>query len=196
MADTVAEQDRAAARVGKRLFTADEYHRMAEAGILDEDDRVELIEGEVLEMSPVGSRHAACVNRFNSLFNRQVTDKAIVGVQNPVRLDEHSEPEPDLALLRPREDFYSGDHPAPGDVLLLVEVAETSAEYDSAVKLPLYARAGIPEVWLVNLPDESIELHHRAASGEYRETLRAKRGERLASKTVPELEVAVGDVLG
>lgn len=195
MADTVAERDRAAARVRKRPFTADEYHGMAEAGILHEDDRVELIEGEILEMSPIGSRHAACVDRLNRLLNRSMTLDTIVRVQSPILLSEHSEPEPDLSLLRPREDFYSGGHPAPGDVLLLVEVAETSAEYDSTVKLPLYARAGIPEVWLVDLPAGTIEAHSRPVDGEYRETLRAKRGEHLTSKTVPELEVAAGDVL-
>lgn len=129
----------------RRLFTAEEYHTMLRAGILTADDRVELIEGEVLRMSPIGSRHAGGVNRLNDFFVRKLEGRAIVGVQAPVHLSDLSEPQPDLALLRPREDFYSHSHPTPGDVLLLIEVAETSADFDRAVKAPLYARAGVPE---------------------------------------------------
>jgi Uma2 family endonuclease len=183
-------------RVEKRRFSVHEYHRMAEVGILSEDDHVELIAGEILEMSPIGSRHAACVGRLNRLLNRLVELDAIVRVQDPIRVDGYSEPEPDVALVKPRGDFYSREHPGPGDVLLLVEVADTSVERDLEVKLPLYTRAGIPGAWLLDLPAERIEIHSRPDSGEYRETVRMKRGETIASRTIPGLEVAADDILG
>jgi Uma2 family endonuclease len=183
-------------RVEKRRFSVHEYHRMAEVGILSEDDRVELIEGEIVKMSPIGSRHAACVGRLNRLLQRLVGLDAIVRVQDPILLNGYSEPEPDVALVKPREDFYSREHPGPGDVLLLIEVADTSVERDLAAKLPLYAQAGIPEAWLVNLPAESIEVHSRPDSGEYRETVRTRRGETVTSRTIPGLEVAADDILG
>ena len=183
-------------RVEKRRFNVHEYHRMAEAGILSEDDRVELIEGEIVKMSPIGSRHAACVGRLNRLLQRLVGLDAIVRVQDPIRLDVYSEPEPDVALVNPREDFYSGEHPGPGDVLLLIEVADTSVERDLEVKLPLYARAGISETWLVKLPADTVEIHSRPDGGEYRETVRVKRGETVTSRTIPSLELAANDILG
>jgi len=140
----------------RRLFTAEEYFRMGEAGILQEDDRVELIEGEIVEMSPIGSRHAACVNRLVKLFVREVGDSGIVGAQNPVLLPDYSGPQPDVAVLRLREDFYAEAHPTPGDVLLLIEVSDTTLRYDREVKLPLYALAGILEVWIVDLQNGEI----------------------------------------
>ena len=180
----------------KRLFTVAEYYRMAEAGILGEDDRVELIEGEIVEMSPIGSRHAACVMRLTELFSQQVGERAHVNVQNPIRLGEHSEPQPDLALLRRRPDFYATSHPGPSDVLLVVEVAETSADYDREVKLPLYARAGIGEVWLVALAEEGIEVYRQPSPQGYQEVQRLRRGQRVVAQAFPDLELAVGDVLG
>ena len=121
-------------------FTTTEYDRMAEAGVLGEDDRVELIEGEILEMSPMGRRHAACVDRLTRLLVRGVGDAAIVRVQNPIVLSDHNEPQPDLALLRPRVDFYTAEHPGPEDALLVVEVSDSSVEYDRQIKVPLYAQ--------------------------------------------------------
>jgi hypothetical protein len=179
-----------------RLFTVDEYHRMAEAGILSEDERVELIEGEVVEMSPVGSRHVACVNRLTWLLSRRSGDEAIVSVQNPIRLSEYSEPEPDLALLRPRSDFYAEVLPGPADTLLVVEVMETSGEYDREKKLPLYAEAGIPEVWLVDLAGECIEVYRQPGPDGYREVETKRRGEKLAPRTFPDVELAVDEILG
>ncbi len=169
---------------------------MAEVGILSEDDRVELIQGEIVRMSPIGSRHAACVGRLNRLLQRLVGLDAIVRVQDPISLDGYSEPEPDVALVKPRDDFYSREHPGPGDVLLLIEVADTSVERDLEVKLPLYARAGIPEAWLVDLPAETVEVYSRPDGGEYRETVRTKRGETVTSRTIPGLEVAANDIFG
>lgn len=140
----------------RHRLNVDEYYRMAEAGILGPDARVELIEGEIIDMAPIGSRHAAVVRQLAHILHQNVGDQAIVSTQNPVRLDEYSEPEPDLALLRPRDDFYAAAHPGPGDVLLIIEVADTSLRYDREIKIPLYARHGIPEVWLVDLENERL----------------------------------------
>ena len=179
----------------RRCFTVEEYHRMGQFGILSEDDRVELIEGEIVEMTPIGSRHAACVARLTALFSR-VQPRGIVWVQNPIRLGQRSEPQPDLALLRPRPDFYDEAHPGTADVLLVVEVAETSGNVDRKVKVPLYARAGVPEVWLVDLGGECIEVYRNPGSQGYQEVRRVQRGERLAPHALPDLDLAVADVLG
>ena len=128
----------------RRRFTVHEYHLMGQAGILVEDDRLELLEGEIVELAPIGSRHQAAVNRLNALFSSRLAAGALVNVQGPVRLGDHSEPQPDVMLVRRRSDFYETAHPEPADVLLLVEVSDTSIEYDRQVQLPLYARHGIP----------------------------------------------------
>ncbi len=128
-------------QIQRRLFTVQEYEQMIRAGLFGEDDRLELIEGEVIAMSPISPGHAGRVNRLNKLFTRRVGERALISVQNPVRL-VHSEPQPDLALLRPRADDYAEGHPQPEDVLLIVEVADTSADYDRTVRVPLYGRAG------------------------------------------------------
>jgi len=183
-------------QAAKRLFSVRDFYQMAEAGIFDEDDRVELLAGEIIEMTPIGSRHAACVDRVAQLFFERAARRAIVRVQNPIRLGKHSEPQPDLVLLRPRPDFYAQGHPGPEDVLLLVEVAETSAEYDRTIKLPLYARSGIPEVWLVDLAAAAVEVHRRPTPEGYQEVQRVRRGERLAPHTFPDLDLVVAEVLG
>jgi len=183
-------------QIDRRIFSVDEYHRMSEAGILSEDDRVELIEGEIIKISPIGSRHAACVNRLNFLLNRKAGQAAIVSIQNPIRLHDYSEPEPDIALLQSRDDFYSEAHPGPKDVLLIIEVSDTSIEYDRTVKLPLYARAGIPEVWLANLLKDSVEAFSQPLNGVYREFREAVRGEVLTPARIPDVIVTVDEILG
>ncbi len=180
----------------KRSFTVEEYHRMVQAGILTEDDRVELIEGEIVTMTPIGSKHAACVNRLTRLLSDQVGRRAILSVQNPINLGERSEPQPDLALLRVRPDFYASAHPEPPDVLLVVEVAETSADVDREVKGPLYARAGILEVWLVDLAGECVEVSQEPAPQGYQQIQRVRRGQRVTPQAIPDLELAVDDILG
>ena len=145
--------------VGKRRFTAHKFLRMGEAGILHEDDCVELIEGEILEIAAIGNRHLACVNRLTRLFIERLGGAVVV--QNPVRISERSEPEPDVTLFRPRADFYAGKRPAPEDVLLLREVSDTTLGFDREVKLPLYARASIPEVWIVELVNERVRAYSR-----------------------------------
>ena len=141
------------------LFTVDEYYAMAEAGILSPGDRVELLYGEIIAMDPISSTHASCVTRLTYLMLEKVEEQAIVRVQNPVRLNSVSEPQPDVALLRPRADSYSSSHPGPGDVLLLIEVADTTADLDRECKLPLYARAGIVEYWIVDLTERVVEVY-------------------------------------
>jgi Uma2 family endonuclease len=180
----------------KRLFTVEEYHRMAEAGILSEDDRVELLEGEITAMAPIGSRHQACVDRLTELFSAQVQRRAVVRVQGPIRLGERSEPQPDLALLRPRADFYAEAHPGSEDVLLVVEVAETSAAYDREVKVPLYARFGVPEVWLVDLAGEQLEVFRQPSPQGYQDLRTLRRGEAVAPLLLPDLSLAVDALLG
>jgi Uma2 family endonuclease len=149
-----------------RLTVAD-YYRMAEVGILDPEARVELIDGEIIDMAPPGSPHAAIVDHLNEVFVRAVQDRASVRVQNPVRLSEYSEPQPDLALLRRRDDFYRERHPQPDDVLLIIEVAATSLRFDRETKLPLYARHGIPEVWLVDLESRRLSRYRAPQHGSY-----------------------------
>jgi Uma2 family endonuclease len=180
----------------KRHFNVEEYYRMAAAGILSEEDRVELIEGEIIRMNPIGSRHAATVGRLTRLFGRPAGDDAIVWVQNPVQINDYSEPVPDITLLRWRDDFYAQANPQPEDVLLVVEVSDSTLVYDRKVKVPLYARAGIPEMWLVNLPDEVIEVYSRPAGGAYQETRLVRRGESLTVAAVPGLTLEAGGILG
>ena len=148
---------------------------MAQSGVLRKDARVELIEGEVIEMSPIGKRHAACVLRLNRLLNRKVDDLAFVSVQSPIGIDDFSEPQPDLALLKPSSDFYANSHPAPHDLLVVIEVSDTSLDYDRNVKLTLYARAGIPEALLVVLPKDVVEVYTDPKNGKYTRVQRLKR---------------------
>jgi Uma2 family endonuclease len=180
----------------KHYFTVDEYYKMAEVGLLAPDERVELIEGEIVEMSPVGSTHAGTVDRSSTLLNRQLGDQVIVRVQSPIHIDDFSEPQPDLALLKPRKDFYSKSHPRPEDVLVVIEVSDTSLNYDRNVKLPLYARAGIPEAWLMILAREVIEVHSEPRNGKYQKVQRLKRGKTLVSPTMPTFACKVEDLLG
>lgn len=183
-------------QIEKWVFTVDEYHRMSEAGILSEDDRVELIEGEIIKMSPIGKYHAACVKRLNSVLNRRVGDYAIISVQDPIRLDDYSEPEPDIALLNPRDDFYAQEFPTAEDVLLIIEVADTSVEYDRSVKLPLYAKANIAETWLANIREDRIEVYSQPVNGIYQNVRLIMRGETLSPEAQPKLALTVEEILG
>jgi Uma2 family endonuclease len=166
---------------------------MGEAGILHEDDRVELIEGQIVEMAAIGTRHFACVNGLTRLLVRGVGDAAIVSVQNPVGLDEYTEPQPDLTVLRVRD--YRESLPTPEDVLLLIEVSDTTLAYDRGVKLPLYARAGIPEVWIVDLAGEVIERHIDPAGDGYRRIEQVRQGKTIESATLPYLSFLIDTVL-
>ena len=157
---------------------------------------MELIEGEIIEMSPIGSRHAACVNIVSDVCNQGLRGKVIVRSQNPIVLDDFSEPEPDVSVLRFREDYYRNAHPRPEDVLLVIEVADTTVSYDRQVKAPLYARAGIPEYLIFNLPGDLVEYYSRPESGAYQNTQLLKRGDRFESSVVPGLTLDVQTILG
>jgi Uma2 family endonuclease len=175
-------------------FTVHDYHRMGEAGILHEDDRVELIEGELVEMTAIGTRHFSCVNRLTRMLVMNVGDEAIVSVQNPVRLNEYNEPQPDVTVIRPRD--YRESLPMPEDVLLLIEVSDTTLAYDRGVKLPLYARAGIREVWIVDLAGEAIERYTDPLEESYRGADRLRRGQRLESIPLPGPTPSVDEIFG
>ena len=177
-----------------RQFTADDYHRMADSGILREDDRVELIDGRVVEMSPIGGRHVTCVSRIIRLLVSRLTDDAVVNVQSPVRLGEYQEPEPDVAVVRNRE--YGNELPNADDVFLLMEVSDSSLAYDRGRKLALYSRAGIPEFWVIDIAGEAIERHTNPSGDRYGVTVRVGRGEAIESTRVPGLAINTDDVLG
>lgn len=176
-------------------FTVDEYHQLRETGILGEDDRVELIEGELVDMNPIGSRHAGCVNRLTKRLHVELLGRVLIAVQNPLALPG-SELYPDLVVLRNREDFYGRAHAGPDDVLLLVEVADSSLAADRRVKVPLYARHGLRQVWLVDLEAETVEDYRQPTASGYVETRPLRRGDILTAEAFPELRIAVADVLG
>jgi Uma2 family endonuclease len=186
----------AAVQRDKRLYTVDEYHHMAEVGILKEDERVELIDGEVVKMSPIGTRHAACVKRLIALLTDHVGRNAIVGAQDPVRLSKYLEPQPDISLLKYRDDYYAQQMPGPEDVLLLIEVADTSLAYDRDLKVPLYAREGVPEVWVVDLNSDAVLVYRNPEEGAYTEAQTLKRGDTLPLPGVSGAVVEVEDILG
>jgi Uma2 family endonuclease len=151
----------------RHRLTVDEYHRMAEVGILGPETRIELIDGQIIDMPPPGSLHAGTVAHTARLFERAAGDAAVVWTQNPLMLDEHSEPQPDIALLRPRADYYRSRHPQPGDVLLAVEVADSSLRYDRRIKMPLYARRGIVESWIVDVQAQRITQYREPRDDGY-----------------------------
>lgn len=176
----------------RHRLTVEEYYRMAEAGILGEDDRLELIDGEIIDMPPIGVGHTSVVKRLNAIFTRGAGEGAIVSVQDPIRLNARSEPQPDLALLRHRADYYRDAHPGPADVLMLVEVADSSLRYDVDVKLPLYARHGIPEVWIVDLEHRRLEIYRRPEGGAYLEKHCPLPGEAAVPAGLAECAVEAG----
>jgi Uma2 family endonuclease len=182
--------------INKKLFTVDDLYRMADVGILPEDGRFELIRGEIIEMPRPGSPHAGRVKRLNHLFTSRLGEAAIVSVQDPVLLDRHSAPSPDLALLKPRTDFYTEAHPAPGDVLLMVEVADTSVWYDTKVKADLYAEFKIPEYWLLDISKDIVIVRTGPADGEYRNVEIKKRGETIQPRSLPNTPFLVDEILG
>jgi Uma2 family endonuclease len=182
--------------IPRRRFSVDEYYRMAKAGILHEDDHIELLDGEIIQMSPIGDRHNGCVLRSNGVFNSRLAGRAVVSVQSPIRLTSGSEPEPDIALLRPRGDFYSTGKPMPQDVLLLIEVSDTTLAYDRDVKLLFYAEAGIPEVWIVDLNAARILVYREPRPDGYRQMTIVDREETLAPLAFPDVVLTAAEILG
>ena len=183
-------------QIQRRLFTVQEYHLMGEAGILGEDDWVELIEGEIVQMAAIGTRHASSVKRLIAVFSDLDRRKAIIGAQDPIQLTERTEPQPDVVLLQPRADYYATAHPVPSEVLLLVEVADSTVDNDRNIKVPIYARSGIQEVWLVDLVENCLEVYRQPGPNGYSLMLKFWRGQQVAPLAFPEFEVSVDFILG
>ena len=174
--------------VERHIFTVDDYHRMAEAGILSEDSRVELINGEIITMSPINSPHASTVDRISNFLKEEIGKSVIARVQSPLSISKLSEPEPDVMLLEPRDDFYASAHPQASDVYLLIEVADSSVRIDREIKLPVYAAAGVPEVWIVNLADRRVEVYREVSQGRYQSEKFAKGKQEIA---VPHFSITI-----
>ena len=183
-------------RVARRPITVAEFLRMGEVGILGPRDRVELIEGELIAMSPIGSEHAGAVNALTRRLVQVVGERGIVAVQNPVRLDDLSEPQPDFAVLKPRSDDYRKATPRPGEVLLIIEVADSSLSYDRGVKRSLYARHGIPEFWIVNLTAGEVEVCRAPSGDSYASVSRVGREGTLEPELLPGVAIPVAVLLG
>lgn len=175
-------------------FTVADYCRMTEAGLFGVHPRVELIRGEIIDMPAIGTPHLVMVNRLNRLLVLTVGARGIVSVQNSLRLDDSSEPEPDIALLKPRADEYEAEHPGGSDALLVIEVADTSLTYDRTVKAPLYAEGGVAEYWIINLADRAIEVHRQPTDGRYAQAWTARAGDMLDILLLPGVTLSPSDL--
>ena len=176
-------------------FTVDDYYAMAEAGILSHDERVELLNGEIFEMSPIGSRHAYSVNWLTRLLITLLGTRVWVSSQNPLRLNGKAEPEPDVLLLNWRDDGYGSEHPTPEDVFLLIEVSDTTLDGDRNEKLPIYAQAGIPECWIVNIPDAVVEVYTDPSGGEYQHCRTFGADETVSPSAFPDVALSVSRIV-
>ena len=176
----------------RHRITVDEYYRMAEIGVLAPDARVELIEGEIIDMAPIDSEHASVVDQLTHLLVRAAGDRAIVRVQGSVRLSHITEPEPDVAVLKPRADYYRHEHPHGDDILLLVEVSDSSLHYDRDVKVPLYARYGVAEVWIVDLQHDCLLTYRDRANGQYRTATSTAHPGLTALTSLPDISIDLG----
>ncbi len=176
-------------------FKVDDYYKMIELGMLENYERAEIIEGELIKNMPIGNRHAACVEKLNELLRDELGKTVSLRNQQTIKFDDYNEPQPDLAILTRREDFYSQAAPTPKDALILIEVSDSTLKYDRDKKLPLYAEAEIPEVWVVNLTNEIVEVHTKPSVGLYQLVKIFKRGEILETETLPNLSLNVDDIL-
>ena len=186
----------AAVAIPRHRFTVEDFARLGEAGIFTEDDRVELIDGEIRDMTPIGQPHAWIVNRLNRRLVKRLDDRTYVSVQNPLRLDGHTEPQPDLVVARGGEDDYADRHLEAGDVLLVIEVADSSLRYDRAEKMPRYGRAGILEAWLVDVAGGAVTVYTTPGAGGYASEQVFRPGAEIASTTVAGLRVTVDEIVG
>jgi len=185
-----------AAEVTKKLFTVDEYYSMAKAGIIGPEERVELVEGEIIEMSPIGHPHGVRVVRASTLLIEAFGRKAVVSTQGSLRLNKRTELQPDFVVFKPRPDFYAARRPTPADVLLVIEVAQTSLSYDRNIKVPLYARAEIPEVWIQDLKKDSLLVHRDPRGNSYAAFLEMRRDEFVSPVAFPEIRFSIDDLFG
>ncbi len=180
----------------RKKFRAKEIYKMMEVGILPEESGWELIDGEIIHRMSIGSRHAGTVKKLNKRLTGMFEDEATISVRDPIHIDEYNEPEPDAAVLKPREDFYAESHPTPQDVLLLIEVSDSTVDYDREIKKTLYAEAEIIEFWLVNLPGGTVEVYSQPKNGNYRLARILESGETVEATTVENLKLQVDEILG
>ncbi|AVZ31193.1 Uma2 family endonuclease [Nodularia spumigena CS-584] len=179
----------------RRKFTVQQYHQMLESGILREDDRVELIRGEIIEMSPIGTKHAACVKCLNKLLYSKLGDRVLIAIQDPIILTNKSEPQPDVALLKPRDDFYETAHPQPQDIFLLIEVADSTVMYDREEKIPLYAEAKIMEVWLIDINAQIVEVYQQPTAAGYQVMQKFTCGQSLSITAFPDVNITINEII-
>lgn len=176
-------------------FTVDEFMLMGEVGIFKEGDRVELIDGEVIRMNPIGFGHSGRVTKLNWMFGRILRDRALLHIQNPLQFRPRGQPQPDIMLLRPREDFYTTSHPMAADTLLLVEVSDSSLEYDRDTKAAIYAQAGIADYWIVNLMDSQLLVYRQPVDGAYRSMQTLGKEDSVQPLAFPDVTIAVSEIL-
>lgn len=179
-----------------KRFRAEDFRKMTEVGILPEESGWEVIDGYLIDKMSIGSKHAGIVNKLNRILIFLLGSETVVAIQNPVHLDEYNEPEPDIALLKPREDFYTNSHPTAPDVLLLVEVSDSTVEYDREIKKTLYAAAGIVEYWLINLQNNTVEVYSQPKDGNYRLARILESGETIEAVAVANLKLPIDEILG
>jgi Uma2 family endonuclease len=177
-------------------FTVEQYHKMIESGILTKYDRVELIRGEIIEMSPIGTKHAAGVRLLSNKLGQCLGNRIILSIQNPVVLNDNSQLQPDVSLLKPRDDFYATAHPQPQDIFLLIEVADSTIEYDREVKIPLYAEANIIEVWLVDINEQIVEVYQQPTAAGYQHIQKFASGQTLSIPAFFDVNITVNEIFG
>jgi Uma2 family endonuclease len=178
----------------KYRLTVEQYYKMTEVGILGIEQRTELIEGEIIEMSPIGAKHAGTINRLNRVLSPRISDQAIISIQNSIRLNDSSEPQPDLAILHLRDDCYTESIPTPDDIFLLIEVSDSTLKYDREVKIPLYAKAGIPEVWIANIEEQVFEVYRSPSQDGYKQIQNYGKGEVIQIELFANVEIAIDEV--
>ena len=194
---TVLELEKTdAPSIVRKKFCTKETYKMMEVGILPEESGWELIDGEIIHRMTIGGKHAGTIKKLNKILTKMVGEQSIISVQDPIQIDDHNEPEPNIALLKPREDFYVESHPTPEDVLLLNEVSDSTVEFDRKVKKSLYAGAEIAEFWLVNLRENTIEVYSQPKNGTYRLAQILEKGETVKSNAVENLSLEVEEILG
>ena len=181
---------------GRVRFTVEQYERMGEVGILGPDTRTELLDGEIVAMSPIGPKHAGVLERIAERFYARLLGRVSIRTQNPMRLLPRSEPQPDLVVARRRHDFYEGAHPTAEDTLLAIEVADTSLRIDRLVKLPIYARHGVPEVWIVDIAAKAVHVHTDPVDGAYRSVHTARGDDALVPTAFPDVQFTASEMLG
>lgn len=182
-------------RAPRKKFTVEQYHQMAAMGILTERDRVELIEGEIVQMSPVGPRHAICVDRLNKCFSRNLPLEAVVRVQSPIHLRDDSEPQPDLTIFLEKSGSFLSEHPRPEEILAAIEVSDTTIEYDRQTKAPLYAREGIQELWIVNCNELAIAVYRSPSPTGYQDVQSLRKEQSLAFQAFPDTLFTIEQLL-